>query len=53
MQKKTLIQFFLLLILLTIITFTFFFYFYKKENIKETNFQKKILKLKLIMKLEL
>ena len=39
MQKKTLIQFFLLLILFAIFIFTFFFYFYKKENIKETNFQ--------------
>ena len=47
MQKKTLIQFFLLLILLTIITFTFFFYFYKKENIKETNFQKKNIETKI------
>ncbi len=33
MQKKTLIQFFLLLILFSIIIFIFIFYFYKEKNI--------------------
>ena len=44
MQKKTLIQFFLLLVLFSIIFFTFFSYFYKKENaenIIDTHLQKK------------
>ena len=34
MQKKTLIQFFLLLILFSIIIFIFIFYFYKEKNIE-------------------